>query len=214
MRILIAYYSRTGYTATLAQRIAEEMESRGHEVVFEQIEVARPKSRWNLLLRQIYQYPLVALCLASSAFRRWWLKRYIQPEDDLRPLEHPDVSEFDRVCIGGPKWCYISYPIARYLRMVKGLRGKKVSAFSTFAGPPLEVFEIELIFKPMKDRIEALGGALFAALGLSSNYHELGVLPIFKRVTPKVFERTLESFHIDSEYGKEKIKEFCDENEK
>ena len=41
MRILIAYYSRTGYTGTLAQRIAEELKSRGHEVTFERIEVAR-----------------------------------------------------------------------------------------------------------------------------------------------------------------------------
>ena len=66
----------------------------------------------------------------------------------------------------------------------------------------------------MSDRIQALGGTLIATLGLSSSYHELGILPIFKRVTPNVFKRTLESFTIDSEYGKEKIKEFCDENEK
>ncbi len=214
MKILVAYYSRTGYTETLAQRITDEFESRGHEVICEQIEVARQKSRWNLLLRQVYQYPLVALCLAFPSFRRWWLKRYIQPEDDLKPLAHPDVSQFDRVCIGGPKWCYISYPIARYLRLLKGLSNKKVSAFSTFAGPPFEVFEIELIFKPMGDRIRALGGTLIATLGLSSNYHELGILPIFQRVTPNVFKRSLESFHIDSEYGKAKIKEFCDDNEK
>ncbi len=214
MQVLIAYYSRTGYTETLAQRIEEEMKSRGHQVVCERIETATRKSRWNLLLRQVYQYPLVVLCLFSSSFRRWWMKHYIQPEDDLMPLAYPDVSEFDRVCIGGPKWCYISYPIARYLRRVKGLPDKKVSAFSTFAGPPFEIFEIELIFKPMSDRIRALGGTLIATLGLSSNYHELGILPIFQRVTPKVFERALESFTIDSEYGKAKIKEFCDENEK
>ena len=214
LKILVAYYSRTGHTYTLAERIAEEFKARGHEVVFERIEAARQKSKWNLLFRQIYQYPLVALCLASSSFRRWWLKRYIQPEDDVQPLAHPDVSGFDRICIGGPKWCYISYPVARYLRQLKGLQDKKVSAFSTFAGPPFEVFEIELIFKPMKDRIQALGGTLIATLGLSSNFHELGILPIFRRVTPKVFQRSLESFTIDSAYGKEKIKEFCDENEK
>jgi hypothetical protein len=208
MKVLIAYYSRTGYTSALAQRIAEELKSRGHDVVFERIEVARRKSRWNLLFRQIYQYPLVALCLASSSFRRWWLKRYIQPEDDLQPLAYPDVSEFDHVCIGGPKWCYISYPIARYFRLLQGLQNKKVSAFSTFAGPPFEVFEIELIFTPMSDRIRALGGTIIATLGLSSFYHELGILPIFRRVTPRVFQRALESFTIDSEYGKEKIKEF------
>jgi hypothetical protein len=70
------------------------------------------------------------------------------------------------------------------------------------------VFEIELIFKPMGDRIEALGGTLTATLGLSSLYHELGLLPIFRRVTPKIFKHGLETFTIESEYGKEKIKEF------
>jgi len=214
MRVLMAYYSRTGYTGTLAQRIAEELGSRGHEVVFEQIEMARQKSRWNLLLRQMYQYPLVVLCLFSSSFRSWWLKHYIQPEDDIQPLAHPDVSEFDRVCIGGPKWCYISYPVSRYLRLLKGLQKKKVSAFATFGGPPFEVFEIELLFKPMNDRIQALGGTLIATLGLSSNYHELGILGIFRLATRIVFKRSLDSFTVDSEYGKEKIKEFCDENEK
>jgi hypothetical protein len=162
-------------------------------------------------VRQIYQYPIVLTCLVSSSLRRWWLKHYIQPEDDVQPLAYPDVSEFDRVCIGGPKWCYISYPASRYLRLLKGLSNKKVGAFSTFGGPPFEIFEIELLFKPMNDRIQALGGTLTATLGLSSDYHELFVLGIFKLATRIVFKRSLESFTIDSEYGREKIKEFCDQ---
>ena len=128
MRVLIAYYSRTGYTETLAERIAEELKSRGHEIVLERIAVVRQKSRWSLLFRQIYQYPIVPLCLMSSSFRRWWLKHYIQPEDDVQPLAHADVSEFDRVCIGGPKWCFISYPVSRYLRLLKGLRRRRTSS--------------------------------------------------------------------------------------
>jgi hypothetical protein len=153
---------------------------------------------------------LVALCLVSSFLRRWWLKNYIQPEDDVQPLAHPDVSEFDHVCIGGPKWLYISYPVSRYLRVVKGIKNKKVSAFATFGGPPLEVFEIEFLFKPMENRINALGGTLVATLGLSSNYHELFILGVFKLITRIVFRRPLESFTMESEYGSEKIREFCD----
>lgn len=214
MRVLMAYYSRSGHTESLAQRIAEELKSRGHEVLFERIQGVRRKSRWNLLLRQIYQYPIVALCLVSSSFRRWWLRHYLQPEDDIQRLVHPDVSGFDRVCIGGPKWCYISYPVSRYLRVVKGLRNKKVSAFSTFGGPPFEVFEMELLFKPMNDRLQALGANLIATLGLSSNHHELHILGIFRLATRIVFKRSLDSFTVDSEYGKEKIQAFCDVTEK
>ncbi len=146
----------------------------------------------------------------SSAFRHWWLGRYLQPEDDLQPLTHPDVSRFDHVCLGGPKWCYISYPVARYLKQVQGLRGKEVSAFATFGGPPLEVFELELLFEPLRSRIQERGGALVATLGLSSNYHELSVLGIFRLVTRMRFGRPPESFTIDSDYGEEKLKGFCD----
>jgi hypothetical protein len=211
MRILIAYYSRTGYTALLAERIAEELRLRDHTVVIDRLEVVKEKSKWNLLARQIYQYPMVALSLIIPRFRRWWLARYPQPEDDIQPPAHPDVSGFDHICIGGPKWCYIAYPVAKYLRRVSGLYGKKVSAFSTFGGPPFEVFELELLFQPFSDRVQRSGGSLVATLGLSSNYHELGVLGIFRLLTRIKFRRPLELFTIDSEYGREKIKQFCDE---
>jgi hypothetical protein len=210
MKILLAYYSRTGHTERLAQHLEEELKTRGHAVVVDRIEVLEQKSRWNLLIRQVYQYPLVALSVLSSRFRRWWLKHYRQPEDDLRALAHPDVSGFDHVCIGGPKWCYISYSVARYLEQVRGLERKKVSAFATFGGPPLEVFELELLFEPLRVRIRGRGAALVAALGLSSNYHELSMLGIFRLITRVKFRRPLEFFTIDSSYGKEKIGEFCD----
>lgn len=210
MKVLIAYYSRTGHTHILAERLAEQLRLRDQTVVLDRLEVVREKSRWNLLLRQVYQYPIVALSLLAPAFRRWWLAHYPQPEDDIRPPAHSDVSEFDHVCIGGPKWCYISYPVATYLGLVRGLAGKKVSAFTSFGGPPFEVFELELLFAPMRRRIERAGGTLVATLGLSSVYHELGVLGVFRRLTKMKFQRPLESFSIDSEYGERKIREFCD----
>jgi len=211
MKILIAYYSRTGYTGILAERVARELQLRSHTVVLERLEVVERKSKWNLLLRQVYQYPIVACTLLSPRFRRWWLVHYPQPEDDIQAPAHLHVSQFDHVCIGGPKWCYISYPVATYLRQVKGLRGKRVSAFATFGGPPFEVFELELLFEPMRRRVEESGGVIVATLGLSSVYHELFVLGVFKQLTRIKFGRPLESFSIDSEYGKAKLTQFCDE---
>lgn len=211
MKVLIAYYSRSGHTEGLAQHLADELRRREHTVVHDRLEVLEEKSRWNLLLRQVYQYPVVLLSMLVPRLRRWWLAHYPQPEDDIRPPSHPDVSEFDHVCIGGPKWCYISYPVARYLRQVEGLQNKKVSAFATFAGPPFEVFELELLFRPLTHRIEASGGVVAATLGLSSGYHELGILRVFELLTRLRLARSLESFSIHSEYGKTKIREFCDE---
>jgi hypothetical protein len=210
MKILIAYYSRSGHTEKLAEIITEELKSRGHTVIIERIKAVREPNKWVLLAKQIYTYPLIALALYNLPFRRWWLQHYPQVEADIQPPAYPDVSEFDLVCIGGPKWAEISYPVARYLKQVKGLKNKSVGAFATFGGPPLEVFELELINKPVSDRVQRLGGTVVATLGLSSAYHELYVLPLMRIASRIVFGRPLESFTTDSEYGKEKIKEFCE----
>jgi len=210
MNILIVCYSRTGFTEKMAGRIAQELKSRGHVVKMDRLKVVTQKSCWNLLFRQIYQYPLVGLSVLSHSFYQWWVKRYHQPEDDIQPHNYPEVSEFDHVCIGGPKWAYTSYPIARYLNQISGLTGKSVSAFSTFGGPPLKVFELGFIFTPMNRQIQRAGGKLVSSLGVSSNYHELHLIWIFRLFSRLVLRRPLKSFTIDSDYGKQKLTSFCD----
>jgi len=213
MKILLPYYTRSGCTGKLADCIAQELRSRKHTVVFDRLNVVKRKTSLNLLIRQIYQYPAVGLTLVSKSFRRWWLAHHFQPEDDIRPPAFPDVSEYDHICIGGPKWCYISYPVARYLKQVKGLKNQTVSTFATFGGPPLKRFEFELIFKPMNDRIRNSDGSLVACLGLSSNFHELKIIWIFRLVSWIFFRQPLKSFTIDSDYGKKRIRKFCDQIE-
>ena len=213
MKILIACYSRTGFTEKLAERIAQEFKSRGHIVKRDRIDVVNKKSCWNLLFRQIYQYPLVGLALISSSFFQWWVKWYHQPEEDIQPHNYPDVSGFDHVCIGGPKWAYTSYPVARYLKQVNGLAHQPVSAFATFGGPPLKLFELEFIFTPMTRQIQKSGGKLVSTLGVSSNSHELHLIWIFRMVSWIFFRRSLKSFTVDSDYGKQQLKAFCDKIE-
>jgi len=209
MNILIVCYSRTGFTEKLAERIAQDLISRGHSVKREFLDVVDTKNCWTLLFRQIYQYPLVGLSLISLSFYQWWIKNYHQPEDDIQPPVFPDVSEFDHICIGGPKWAYTSYPIARYLKQIEGLHDKPVSAFATFGGPPLKRFELGFIFTPMNRQIQKVGGKLVSTLGLSSNYHELRLIFIFRLFSWVVLRRPLKSFTVDSDYGSQKLKSFC-----
>lgn len=210
MNILIACYSRTGFTEKLAERIAREFVARGHTVQRERINELTPRSCWRQLFRQIYQYPLVGLAVISFSFYQWWIHNYHQPEDEIQPCDYPDVSGFDHVCIGGPKWCYTSYPVARYLKQITGMDRRSVSAFATFGGPPLKMFELEMIFLPMSRQIRDAGGRLVSTLGLSSNFHELHLIRIFRLVSWLFFRRPLESFTIDSDYGRRKIIAFCD----
>ena len=66
--------------------------------------------------------------------------------------------------IGGPKWARISYPVARYIHSVKGLKGKRVASVSTFGGPPLNVFELELIEMSMERSLTEAGASVISHL--------------------------------------------------
>ena len=209
MNILIAYYSRKGYSQRLAAIIRDGLEARGHRV---ELEVIRPvgmsDNSWALLARCM---PSVPYILCSCFVKR--LKRYRQPEVEIAPLEHPDVSPFDLVIIGGPKWVHLSFPIARYLKQVSGLAGKKVGGYTCFCGSPLlENFEIYAYFFPFNDLIRRAGGEVIAQLALSSGYTDIRLLPTpwFRMICRLRFRRPLSYFVIDSEWGKGQIQRFCE----
>jgi hypothetical protein len=210
MRILIAYFSRTGSTEKLAAALADELRSRGHTIEFEVIKPAVHYSLLRELSKDFPRYPSILLSLASSSWARHHIESYHQIEEDIQSLKYPDVSEFDRICIGGPKWAQISYPVARYLQTVRGIRGKKVGSFATFGGPPLKTFELELIEKPMARLLGRLGAEVVANLGVSSGYHEAGIMPLFKLESRLKFGRPIGDFKLGSEYASRGIQNFCD----
>jgi hypothetical protein len=213
MKILLPYFSRSGHTERLALEIAARLQSLGHEVMTEKIVPVRECSKWRLALPLLGTLPVLPLYLLSSAFRHWWLARYRQPVQAIRPPAYPDVSPFDCICLGGPKWLYIAYPLARYLEEVRGIQGKPVAMFATFCGPPLEIFEIEMVFRPLSEKLVQRGAAPFAKLAISSGFHEFFFFHemeyVFRLVSRMGFGRPLRSFSQDSEWGKQQIEEFC-----
>lgn len=214
VKILIAYYSRSGHTDALALRLRDRFLARGHKVALERIAAVSEPSKWRLVPPLWPAIPLLPMILWVAPFRRWWFKRYPQPELDIQPLRHPDVSGFDLVCLGGPKWLYIAYPVARYLKTVKGLAGKRVGAFATFCGPPLEVFELEMLFSPIGHRVREHGGLLEATLAISSHSHEFFFFremeAVFRLVSRLRFGCSLKSFTLDSPWGRQEVERFCD----
>ena len=103
--------------------------------------------------------------------------------------------------------------MARYLRQVNGLNGKQVGAFTTFCGPPLEIFELEMLFAPLRQRIDEKGGSLVARLAISSHFHEFFFFNemeyVFRMLSRMVFRRPLRSFTLDSEWGQQEVQKFC-----
>ncbi|MDO8991193.1 MAG: hypothetical protein Q7U91_16330 [Sideroxyarcus sp.] len=214
MKILIPYYSRSGHTERLALRLGAELGARGHEIVLEKIEAVRERNKWLLVPPLLPLLPWLPLYLLHAPFRRRWLSRYRQQEQDIKPLTHPDVSGFDLILLGGPKWLYIAYPVARYLNTVSGLDGRKIGAFATFCGPPLKVFELEMLFSPLQDCIRAKGAELFATLAISSSHHPFfwfGELEaLFRWISKLAFKRPLSEFALDSEWGQGEVRRFCE----
>ncbi len=132
MKILMVYFSRTGYTERLIYEVKKNLETKGNTVYIERLRSLNEKSCVGEIWKDLHHYPLIFF----SLFSKWWRQRYIsnytQVEDDIAPLQYSDVSEFDMVCIGGPKWAHVAYPVARYLRLVKGLEGKHIGSLYTF----------------------------------------------------------------------------------
>ena len=214
MNILLAYHSRTGHTERLAQAIAAELRARGHDLAIEKIQATAPRSKWHLALPLLTTLPVLPFYLCLKPVRTWWLRRYHQPEQAIVAPRLADVSGFDRICIGGPKWLYIAYPVARYLRDVHGLRDKRVGAFATFCGPPLQAFELDMLFEPLQRRIEEKKAVLTATMAVSSHYHEFFFFNemeyVFRMLSWLCFRRPLRAFTLDSQWGRDEVRRFCD----
>lgn len=213
--ILIVHYSRNGHTARLADALAAELLARGATVTRECVRPLREAPKWWLPVPLLPLLPLLPMYLAWAPFRRWWHGVYFQPTQAIQPLVHADVSGFDQVLVGTPKWLYIAYPVARWLREVRGLHGKPVAAFATFCGPPLQVFELDMLFLPLRAAIRRAGAVPGPELAVSSDFHPYFVFnemrALFRWLSRRVFQRPLQDFTQDGVLGRQAITRFCDE---
>jgi len=148
MRILIAFYSKTGGTEKVAQTLKEEFEKRGHTVSTEKILPQKERSFWG-----------------------WWWQRLLRGDCDIRPLKIKDVSRFDLICVGSPNWTRLSLPVARYLKEVDGLKHKNIGFFATtFASPAIERYFLSayLLDTTFSWQASRKGGRVIDSLLLSS----------------------------------------------
>ena len=136
MKILITYYSRTQTNAEIALLLAEDLIAKGHSVDFEKIEPVKEENRWVLLKRTWMNWPPLIIGLFSNKYRRYFYDNFKHHEMDIKPLAYPDVSDYDRIIIGSPKWVFMSYPIARYIRQVEG---HQLDAFQFILMPALAI---------------------------------------------------------------------------
>ena len=110
-KMLIVYYSHTGTTKSIAEKLRE-------------------KTGGDLFrIETVKTYPARYSALTEEA------KRELQ-EDDLPALKAgpPDMSSYDLILVGGPVWWYtVATPVMSLLKQAD-FKGKKVAAFCTHEG--------------------------------------------------------------------------------
>ena len=110
-KILVVYYSHTGITKGIAEKIREKT---GGDV---------------FKIETVKTYPSQYSALTEEA------KSELQ-SGDLPQLKKgpPDMSSYDLVLVGSPVWWYtLSTPVMRFLKQAD-FAGKKVAAFCTHEG--------------------------------------------------------------------------------
>ena len=118
MKILIAYYSRTGQTEKVAEAIQTELKRRGHSV---DIEKVRP--------------------IKERSWRGWFFLRIFKAEVPIREASIKNVSNYDIICLGSPNWSRLSLPLASYIKELNGLEYKNVGVFrATTLWPRVEQY--------------------------------------------------------------------------
>jgi len=148
MRILIAFYSKTGGTEKVSQVLKEEFERRGHSVEMEKILPREEHSFWG-----------------------WWWQRLVKGDCDIVPPKVKDVSRFDLVCVGSPNWTRLALPVARYVEEIDGLKHKNIGFFATtFAPPAIERYFLSayLLDTTFSWQVSRKGGRVVDSLLLSS----------------------------------------------
>jgi hypothetical protein len=190
MKILIAYYSKTGHTEKLAEAIKKELENRGHLVDVEKVKAKKEHSFWG-----------------------WQFIRLFKGECEILPPKIKDLSKYDAICIGSPNWTRLSLPMARYLKKVKGLEYKNIGFFATTAAPPAfewYVFSAYLlnwtfskIIERKKGRVveSILLSSLFKRWDVDSEYGKREIKKLCDKITTPTFsikEYTLKQREIES----------------
>jgi len=115
MRILVAYYSRTGVTRRAAQAIGEALRDMAPSVQVQLEELLERKNRLGLL---------GGLRAGKDAVRR--------VPAELEPLE-ADVASFDAVVLGTPVWAFTMTPAARAF-LTQHSDMKRLALFCTMGG--------------------------------------------------------------------------------
>jgi hypothetical protein len=137
MKVLIVYFSWTGYVEKLARHLRAQLQPFG-EVVMARIEPMRQHGYW--------------IWLACS-----FLPGLRVP---IRPVT-TDLGEYDVVCLGFPKWTVSCPPVNQYIQLIQLKPGKSVGLFMSYGG-----FYQECYLRSMIKKVSGKGAQIVAVASI------------------------------------------------
>jgi len=127
-RLLIAYFSYMGNTRRIAQALSER-------------------------LRKSYDVEIVEIVPTRKRSYLHWLAYSFVPDSETE-IENPEreLSRYDVVLLGFPKWTFSCPPVNRYIRKLRSLSKPRFYLFMTYGG-----FDEQRFLNSMTGRLTKMG---------------------------------------------------------
>ena len=135
MKTLIVYFSRGGTVEAVAERIRAEL-SASTQLTVARIEPEKLRGYWGWLLRSFFPRSQVPIQLTIT-----------------------DLTPYDVICLGFPKWTYACPPVNQYLQEMENCETKDFALFMCHRG-----FDQNRYLKSMVKQVSSRGGQVVATL--------------------------------------------------
>jgi len=109
-RVLVCYYSFTGNTRLVARELQECLHGRYSVDIFEVV----PERARRYVVWLVYSF-------------------FPGSRVGIKDIQS-DISVYDLVCLGTPKWTFSCPPLNEYIHKIIGYRGKRILLFVTYGG--------------------------------------------------------------------------------
>ncbi len=140
MNILIIYFSFTSTVHTLAQALTSRVKSNSQITVCT-IEPQTPHAYWGWLPRSFLPNWRVPIKITTT-----------------------DLSPYDLIYLGFPKWTFSCPPVNQYIHTMKGCRGKKIALFMCHRG-----FDQKRYLSSMVKKVSKRGFLVVATLAVKQD---------------------------------------------
>lgn len=162
-RLLVAYYSYTGNTKRIAQALAEKLRSFCEAEI---VEIVPTRRRWYL----------------------HWLAYSFIPDSEVE-IENPEVelSQYDVVLLGFPKWTFSCAPLNRFIRKLRSLNKPKFYLLMTCGG-----FDEQRFLDSFTHKLASIGCNVAGSLTIER-----------KQIHRETYRESVDSFvkHIQAQLG-------------